>query len=126
MPHIAAVHFGAALECLQRAFLSASSAPASSTVVDEKTWETIRSALEISLVPPRLPSNTLETFRNMIRNLHSRSQQSTSKDLMDQLELVLSSREKQAHNARHESAHGKDDEVDRTLPGPESRRHSGL
>lgn len=111
-PHIAAVHFGAALESLQRAFLGSSSAPASSTVVDEEAWNKIRSALETSLTPLELPPKTLEIFKSKVRNLNSRSQHSTSKDLMDELGLVLSSREQQAHNTRHESAHGKDDEVD--------------
>jgi hypothetical protein len=111
-PHIAAVHFGAALESLQRAYLSSSSTQSSSTIVDEQTWEKIRSALDTSLAPLGLPSKTLETFKNKVRNLNSRSQHATSKDLMDELGLVLSNREKQAHNARHESAHGKDDEVD--------------
>lgn len=111
-PHIAAVHFGAALESLQRAFLGSSSAPAFSKVVDEKAWNKIRSALETSLTHLELPPKILEMFKSKVRNLNSRSQQSTSKDLMDELGLVLSSREKQAHNARHESAHGKDDEVD--------------
>ena len=59
-----------------------------------------------------LPAKTRETFKNKIRNLNSRSQHSTTKDLIDKLGLVLSSREKQAHTARHKSAHGKDDEVD--------------
>jgi len=111
-PHIGAVHFGAALESLQRAFLCSSSVSASSTVVDEEAWGKIRSALETSLASLGLPPKTLETFKNKVRNLNSRSQHSTSKDLIDELGLVLSSREKQAHNARHESAHGKDDEVD--------------
>jgi hypothetical protein len=112
IPHIAAIHFGGALESLQRAFLGSSTVPASSTVVDEETWDKIRSALETSLSPLELPPKTLETFKSKVRNLNSRSQHSTSKDLMDELGLVLSSREKRAHNARHESAHGKDDEVD--------------
>jgi hypothetical protein len=111
-PHIAAVHFGAAIESLQRAFLGSFSVPASSTIVVAEAWEKIRSALETSLTSLELPPKTLEVFTHKVRNLNSRSQHSTSKDLMDELGLVLSSREKQAHNARHESAHGKDDEVD--------------
>lgn len=111
-PHIAAVHFGAALESLQRAYFNSSSTPPIGTVVDEPTWEKIRSALETSLAPLGLAPKTLDVFKNEIRNLNSRSQHSTSKDLMDQLGIILSSREKQAHDARHESAHGKDDEVD--------------
>lgn len=111
-PHIAAVHFGAALESLQRAFLTASSAKAPPTVVDEDVWGKIRPALEGALRPLDLPPKTLDIFRNKIKNLNSRSQHSASKDLMDELGLVLSDRERQAHDARHESAHGKDDEVD--------------
>jgi hypothetical protein len=111
-PHIAAVHFGAAIESLQRAYFNSSSMPPSGKVVDEQTWEKIRLALETSLTPLGLAPKYLEVFKNKIGNLNSRSQHSTSKDLMDHLGLVLSSREKQAHDARHESAHGKDDNVD--------------
>lgn len=111
-PHIAAVHFGAALESLQRAYFNSSATPPVGTVADAPTWEKIRTALETSLAPLGLAPKTLDVFKSKIRNLNFRSQHSTSKDLMDQLGLILSSREKQAHDARHESAHGKDDEVD--------------
>lgn len=111
-PHIAAVHFGAALESLPRAYFNSSSTPPVGTVVDEVTWEKIRTALETSLAPLGLAPKTLDVFKSKIRNLNSRSQHSTSKDLMDHLGLVLSRREKKAHDSRHESAHGKDDEVD--------------
>lgn len=110
-PHIAAVHFGAALESLQRAYLGSSTTSVSAKVVDEGGWDKIRSALETALDPLELPPKTLATFKNKVRNLNSRSQHSTSKDLMDELGLILSKRERQAHDARHVSAHGKDDEV---------------
>jgi hypothetical protein len=111
-PHIAAVHFGAALESLQRAYLSSTAIPEFSGIVDDQTWEKIRTSLETSLENLGLPSETRERFKNKIRNLNIRSQHSTSKDLVDELGLVLSQREKRAHDARHVSAHGKDDEVD--------------
>jgi hypothetical protein len=111
-PHIAAVHFGAALESLQRAYFSSTATPGSSKIVDDQTWENIRISLESSLDRSDLPCETRETFNNKIRNLNSRSQHSAGKDLIDELGLLLSNREKQAHDARHASAHGKDDEVD--------------
>jgi hypothetical protein len=111
-PHIAAVHFGAALESLQRAYFSSAASPGPSTIVDDQTWDKIRISLESSLDRSDLPRETREIFKNKIRNLNSRSQHSTGKDLVDELGLVLSTREKQAHDARHASAHGKDDEVD--------------
>lgn len=111
-PHIAAVHFGAALESLQRAYFKSSSTALVGTVVDEPTWEKVRTAMEASLAPLGLAPKTVDAFKSKIKNLNSRSQHSTSKDLMAQLGLVLSSREKQAHDSRHKSAHGKDDEVD--------------
>jgi hypothetical protein len=111
-PHIAAVHFGAALESLQRAYFSSTAAPASSKVVDDQTWDKIRISLESALDNSDLPGETRETFKNKIKNLNNRSQHSTDKDLVDELGLVLSNREKQAHDARHLAAHGKDDEMD--------------
>lgn len=111
-PHIAAVHFGAALESLQRAHVKSSAKPPTAALTDEKTWDQIRLALEMSLASLELAPETLHVFKSKIRNLNSRSQHLTSKDLMEELGLILSSREKKAHDARHESAHGKDSEVD--------------
>jgi len=111
-PHIAAVHFGAALESLQRAYLASTAGPRSSKIVDDETWDKIRTSLESFLDCLRLPSDAREALKNKIRNLNNRSQHSTGKDLVGELGLVLSAREKQAHDTRHESAHGKDDEVD--------------
>ena len=111
-PHIAAVHFGAALESLQRAYFNSAADQSSSRVVDDQVWTKIRASLESTLDSLGLPDETREIFKNKIRNLNFRSQHSTSKDLVDVLGLSLSKREKQAHDARHESAHGKDDEVD--------------
>jgi hypothetical protein len=111
-PHIAAVHFGAALESLQRAYFSSKGSSGSSKIVDDKTWDKVRTSLESSLDSSDLPSETRETFKKKIRNLNNRSQHSAGKDLVDELGLVLSEREKQAHDARHAAAHGKDDEVD--------------
>jgi hypothetical protein len=106
------VHFGAALESLQRAYFSSTAAPASSKVVDDQTWDKIRISLESALDNSDLPGETRETLKNKIKNLNNRSQHSTDKDLVDELGLVLSNREKQAHDARHLAAHGKDDELD--------------
>lgn len=111
-PHIAAVHFGAALESLQRAYFSSTEVPRSSKILDDETWRKVLTSLESALDNSDLASDIREPFRNKIRNLNSRSQHSTGKDLVDELELVLSKREKEAHDARHESAHGKDSEVD--------------
>jgi hypothetical protein len=111
-PHIAAVHFGAALESLQRAYLTSTATPEASKVVDDQTWDKIRTSIESSLDNSGLTSETRETFKNKIRNLNNRSQHSTGKDLVDELGLALSKRERRAHDARHASAHGKDDEVD--------------
>jgi hypothetical protein len=63
-PHIAAVHFGAALESLQRAYLSSTAARRSSGIVDDQTWDTIRTSLESSLDSSDLPNGTRETFKN--------------------------------------------------------------
>lgn len=111
-PHIAAVHFGAALESLQRAYFSRTEVPRSSKILDDETWSKVQAPLESVLDNSDLTNDTRETLRNKIKNLNSRSQHSTSKDLVDELGLALSKREKEAHDARHESAHGKDSEVD--------------
>lgn len=81
-PHIAAVHFGAALESLQRAYLSSTAGPRSSKIVDDGTWDKIRTSLESFLDCLRLPSDACEALKNKIRNLNNRSQHSTAKDLV--------------------------------------------
>ena len=111
-PHIAAVHFGAALESLQRAYFSRAAAPASSQVVDDHTWDKIRTSLESALNNSDLPSETRETFKNKIKTLNNRSQHSMGNELVDELGLEVGKREKQVHDERHLAARGKDDEVD--------------
>jgi hypothetical protein len=91
--------------------MSSTAVSESHRIVDDQTWDKIRTSLESSLDDSDLPGETRETFKNKIRNLNNRSQHSTSKDMVDELGLVLSKREKRAHDARHVSAHGKDDEV---------------
>ena len=112
-PHIAAVHFGAALESLQRAYLAST---AGSKIIPNRRRSNLgqdsKPRLSHSWIAYGLPSDAREALKNKIRNLNNRSQHSTGKDLVGELGLVLSAREKQAHDTRHESAHGKDDEVD--------------
>jgi len=110
--HIAAVHYGAALESLQRAYFSSTGVPRSTKILDDETWSKVQTSLEAALGNSDLQDETRDTLRNKIRNLNSRSQHSTGKDLVDELGLVFSKREKEAHDARHASAHGKDSEVD--------------
>jgi len=111
-PHIAAVHFGAALESLQRAYFRSTAGQGVSKVVDDEVWNRVRTSLESCLGTLDLPRETHKVFKNKIGNLNSRSQHSANKDLIDKLNLTFSKREKQAHDARHASAHGKDDEID--------------
>jgi hypothetical protein len=112
MPHIAAAHYGAALEALQRSYFRTAANQGSTKIVDESMWDIVSTSLEASLANLNLPSKLHDIFKNKIGNLNSRSQHSMGQALIDDLGLVLSSREKQAYQARHISAHGKDKDID--------------
>jgi hypothetical protein len=111
-PHIAAVHYGAALESLLRAYSKVESLSRTQQILDLGQWQTLRKNLELCLDQVDITPEIRRIFKNKIQNLNSRSQHSSGKDLVDKLALRLSARERAAYDSRHESAHGKDDEVD--------------
>ncbi len=111
-PHIAAVHYGAALESLQRAYSSSHAVKLSQQNLEDGKWQVLHAELEKCLDEVELRPEMRQIFKNKLQNLNNRSQHSLAKDLIDSLGLILGPREKKAHDARHESAHGKDDEVD--------------
>jgi hypothetical protein len=110
--HIAAVHYGAALESLQRAYSVSHTVKLSQQNLEEEKWQALHAKLEKCLNEVELTPEMRQIFKNKLQNLNNRSQHSLAKDLIDSLGLILGPREKTAHDARHESAHGKDDEVD--------------
>jgi hypothetical protein len=111
-PHIAAVHYGAALESLQRAYSRTHSLNIARQILEVDPWQALRTKLDACLDEVRMAPEVHQVFKNKIQNLNNRSQHSFGKDLVAALGLTLGPREKLAHDSRHESAHGKDNEVD--------------
>jgi hypothetical protein len=111
-PHIAGVHYGAAIESLERAYLDTKGAKIERSVVDAANWEPLKSALERQVKDAILGEDVTKILTNEIRNLNAMPQSMLTTNLMKSLGLALGAREEKALRIRNTSAHGKDEEVD--------------
>lgn len=111
-PHIAGVHYGAAIESLERAYLEKKEAAIVRSLVDAADWEPLKSALERQVKDAILGEDVTKILTNKIRNLNAMPQSMLTTNLMKSLGLALGPREEKALRTRNISAHGKDQEVD--------------
>jgi hypothetical protein len=111
-PHIAGVHYGAAIESLERAYLDTKGGKIERSVVDAANWEPLKSALERQVKDAILGEDVTKILTNKIRNLNAMPQSMLTTNLMKSLGLALGAREEKALRIRNISAHGKDEEVD--------------
>lgn len=111
-PHIASVHYGAAIESLERAYLETKGAKIERSLLDAASWEPLKSMLERQVEDVALEEDVTKILTNKIRNLNAIPQSLLTTNLMNSLGLALGPREEKVLRIRNISAHGKDDEVD--------------
>lgn len=111
-PHIAGVHFGAALESLERAYLDMEGSKVKRLLLESENWNALRLALENCIAQTDLSEDIATILKNKVGNLNLSPQSIVTENLLSNLGLVLGPREKKALLLRNISVHGKDDEVD--------------
>jgi hypothetical protein len=111
-PHIAGVHYGAALELLERRYLKTNKDKVNRSILDETDWKTLRSALNRSIEEAGLTNRLPSTVKNKLDSLNAAPQSMITERLLSTLGLDLGAREKKAYMPRNISAHGKADDVD--------------
>jgi hypothetical protein len=121
--HMAAAHYGAALEALQRSLLAANPAKFRTKVVeDTETWESLQSQLQVIIDAAPIDSSRKRVLRNKVSsNLNQLPQSLITKEFAAPLGLVLSPVEERAWANRNRAAHGSSLKADRVTTIKETK-----
>ncbi len=111
-PHIAGVHYGAAIESLERAYLKSKGGAIETKLLSESTWQSLRRSLQSALAQANLDYATKQVFDNRIDGLNQSPQSKRIGALLTNLKLKVGESERRANRIRNTSAHGKDDNID--------------
>ena len=107
VPHMAAAHFGAAIESLQRSYVK--SYPDSldtRLVADKRVWKDLQRAMKAALAQETIDDDIRKVLENKISNLNQTPWQVVTKRLLKHIAIELSESEQNAWNRRNHAAHG--------------------
>jgi hypothetical protein len=105
--HIAAAHFGAAIEALQDAYIKAHPGDFQTKLVDEKkNWQQLQNKLVDVVKAAGFAADIEGTFTNKIRGLNCLPISKLSEQVFTHLGIRLGNLEKEAWRQRHIAAHG--------------------
>lgn len=112
--HMAAAHFGAAIEALQRAYFKKNGVDGSSRIVnDNNAWQTLSEQIAQCITNANLTAEEKRLLTNKARQLNSAPQSVASERFFDSLSLKIGALEKQAWGNRNRAAHGSHVPADR-------------
>jgi len=105
-PHIAPVHYGAAIEALQRAYVKSNPDTYNTTLLCAGHWSSLKRAAEA--IVNALPINkiTKEILKNKITSLNSKPPNVLQDEILNSLGLSLSKIEREAWKRRNQAGHG--------------------
>jgi hypothetical protein len=105
--HMAAAHFGATIEAIQRAYRESHPEKFTAKLIDQKSkWNEIRAGLEKVIKDSRLPADRAEIFINKINNLNEMTSRMVSDKVMAEIGISLNGVETDAWKRRNTAAHG--------------------
>ena len=113
-PHIAAVHFGAVIEALQRSYLKANKGVLKTKLVEEKEWERMKApvaSVESSISGLATDDDVKTLIKNKLHDLNTKPPRLITESLLNLLQLELGERERKAWKRRNVAAHGGSDEA---------------
>lgn len=116
-PHIAAVHFGAAVETLQRRYLRANRGVLKTKPLEGEEWERMKASVESAISRLTVGDNAKAIdvkaiMRNKLNELNTMPESLKTECLLKLLQLELGDREKRAWTRRNVAAHGSETEED--------------
>jgi hypothetical protein len=104
--HIAAVHYGAAVEALQRAYVKHNPTIYKSTLLGCDHWDILNQAANGAIAGMPISDRTMKILKNKISGLNSKPQSVILDELLVNLGLTLSEIEQAAWKHRHNAGHG--------------------
>jgi hypothetical protein len=106
-PHIAAVHFGAAIELLLRQYAAtkANQFPRG-IIADRAAWKQLSADVEEAISKLEIPEEKKNVLRENIGGLNRVHQRNTMEAVMEDIGIALGVDESQAWKRRNDAAHG--------------------
>jgi hypothetical protein len=105
-PHIAAVHYGAAVEALQRAYVKHNPTTYQTTLLCHGHWRILKRAADAAPAAMPISDQTKKILQNKISGLNSKPQSVLLDEVLSTLGLTLSPLEQAAWKRRHNAGHG--------------------
>lgn len=116
--HMAAAHFGAAIEAVQDAYVKSHPAKFETKLISDKAkWEALSGAFLTAIANAELDPSISTILTNKVTStLNQTPANVTSEKLLAEIGITLSSVESAAWKRRHIAAHGGELDVDSVIP----------
>ena len=106
-PHIAGVHFGAAIEALQRRYMAANPTKIATKIISDRTvWTSFSDEIERAISALRLSEESKAALRQNVGSLNRVPQRAIAESLLREINIELGRDEAQAWKRRNDAAHG--------------------
>lgn len=111
-PHIAGVHFGAAIEALQRRYIAANPTKIQTKIIaDRSLWNSFSDEIESVITRSKLPDDSKAALRENIGSLNRVHQKAKMEALLREVGIELGPEEALAWKRRKDAAHGNEMEA---------------
>jgi hypothetical protein len=105
-PHIAGVHYGAAIEALQRSYLDANAQRVEKRVLGEDDWNSLKTSVQSVIAALAAEDDAKTILKNKLNQMNSLPESLVTERLLQDLQIELGDREKRAWKERNIAAHG--------------------
>ena len=105
-PHIAAVHFGAAIEALQASYLEANKGVIKTALIGKESWAILSNTCRTAIEGLAEDEATKSVLRNKVGDFNNPPQGVITDRLLEVLHLNLGERERKAWKRRNDAGHG--------------------
>ena len=104
--HIAAVHFGACIESLQKSFISSNGKLFSTSLIEKSDWKPFKTDIQEILKNMDIGEAEKKVLENKVNSLNQTPQSILTERFLNTLDIKLSDLEKSAWKQRNNAAHG--------------------
>lgn len=104
--HMAAIHFGAAIEALKKAYVQHHHTLIKTTILDKADWESFHKKLEACIASLNISTQHKKLLSNKVSNLNSTPQEIVMERFLDALKIQIDVIEQSAWKNRNHAAHG--------------------
>jgi len=105
-PHIAAVHWGAAIEALQAAYLDTDKGAIQNTLIEKDAWRALSGKFNAAVNELMVDEDIRAVLRNKVGSFNNPPQAIITERLVKVLKLQFGEREKTAWKRRNDAGHG--------------------